>query len=90
MWPMGLILAMTLNFEFSRSNVTLTFDHTHGLDPGFLWSNFELAVSLNGRAAIDIELRGWEWVIHDYDRDHLVTKARCKDLPDSDQGDFRC
>ena len=25
MWPMGLTLAMTLTFEFSRSNVTLTF-----------------------------------------------------------------
>ena len=24
------------------------------------------------------------------DLDHLVTKVRCKDLPDSDQGDFRC
>ena len=24
------------------------------------------------------------------DLDHLVTKVRCKDLPDSDWGDFRC
>ena len=24
------------------------------------------------------------------DLDHLVTKVRCNDLPDSDQGDFRC
>ena len=24
------------------------------------------------------------------DLDHLVTKVRCKDLPDSDRGDFRC
>ena len=24
------------------------------------------------------------------DFDHLVTKVRCKDLPDSDRGDFRC
>ena len=31
MWPSGLTLAMTLTFEFSRSNVTLTFDHTHDL-----------------------------------------------------------
>ena len=28
MWPMGLTLAMTLIFEFSKSNVTYTFDHT--------------------------------------------------------------
>ena len=24
------------------------------------------------------------------DLDHLVAKVRCKDLPDSDWGDFRC
>ena len=39
---------------------------------------------------IDIEHRGWEYVIHDHDRDHLVTKARCKVLPDSERSDFRC
>ena len=46
MWPMGL----TLTFEFWRSNVTLTFDRTPDLDHGFSWSNFEIAVSQNGRA----------------------------------------
>ena len=49
MWPMGLTLTITLNFEFWRSNVTLTFDHTHDYDHGFSWSNFEMAVSQNGR-----------------------------------------
>ena len=49
MWPMGLNLTITLTFEFWRSNVTLTFDHTHDLDHGFSWSNFEIAVSQNGR-----------------------------------------
>ena len=48
MWPMG--LALTLTFEFWRSSVTLTFDHTYDLDHGFSWSNFEIAVSQNGRA----------------------------------------
>ena len=24
------------------------------------------------------------------DLEHLVTKVRCEDLPDSDRGDFRC
>ena len=38
---------------------------------------------------IDIEQRGWE-VIHYHERDHVVTKVRCKDLPNSDQVDFRC
>ena len=46
MWPMGL----NLTFEFWRLNVTLSFDHTHDLDHGFSWSNFEIAVSQNGRA----------------------------------------
>ena len=50
MWPMGLILTITLTFEFWRLNVTLSFDHTHDLDYGFSWSNFEIAVSQNGRA----------------------------------------
>ena len=48
MRTMGLTLVMTLTFEFSRWNVTLTFDHMHGFDQGYLWSNFEIAVSQNG------------------------------------------
>ena len=35
MRPMG----MTLIFEYSRPKVTLTVDHTHGVDQGFSWSN---------------------------------------------------
>ena len=50
MWPMDLTLTITLTFEFLRSSVTLTFDHTHDLDHGFSWSNFEIAVSQNGKA----------------------------------------
>ena len=88
MWPLGLTLAMTLAFEFSRWNVTLTFDHKHVLDQGFSWSNFEIAVSQNGMADWHWT-KGWQ-VIHDHDRDHVVTKVRCEDLPDSDRGDFRC
>ena len=49
MWPMGLTLTITLTFEFWRSNVALTLDHTHDLDHGCSWSNFEIAVSQNGR-----------------------------------------
>ena len=49
-WPMGLTLTITLTFEFCRSNMTLTFDHTHDLDHGSSWSNFEIALSQNGRA----------------------------------------
>ena len=39
---------------------------------------------------IDIAQRVWQLVIPDNDRDHLVTKVRCMDLPDSDRGDFSC
>ena len=43
-------LGHDLDLEFSRSNVTLTSHNTHGLDQGFSWSNFEIAVSQNVRA----------------------------------------
>ena len=39
---------------------------------------------------IDIQQNGLECVIHDHNRGHLVTKVRCKGLPDIDRGDFRC
>ena len=29
-------------------------------------------------------------IIHDHNRDLLVTKIMCKDLPDNDWGEFRC
>ena len=57
-WPMGLTLTIALTFEFWRSNMTLTFDHTHDLDHWFSWSNFEIAVSKKG--PIDIAQRGWQ------------------------------
>ena len=41
---------------------------------------------------IDVKQKGRESAIyhHDHDHDLVVTKLRCKDLPDSDRGDFRC
>ena len=39
---------------------------------------------------IDIEQKGWRSVIYDNDHDLLMTEVKCKDLPDSDWGDFRC
>ena len=54
MWPMGLTITMTVIFEFSRSSVTLPFHHTHDLNHGNSWSNFEISVSHNGRA-------NWHW-----------------------------
>ena len=39
---------------------------------------------------IDIEQKGWNSVVHDYDHDILVIKVRCKDLLDSNCHDFIC
>ena len=54
--------------------MTIGFDLGHDLDLEFSRSN----------------QKGCKLVIHDHDRDILVTKVRSKDLPDSDWGDFRC
>ena len=40
--------------------------------------------------SIDIEQKGWRSVIYDNARDLLMTEVKCRDLPDSDWGDFRC
>ena len=40
MWPMGLTLTITLTFEFWRSNVTLTFDHTQWPRPWIFMVKF--------------------------------------------------
>ena len=55
------------------NNMTLTFDHTHGLDHGFSWSNFEIAMSQEREG---IKQKGWESAIHDHDHDPLVTKVK--------------
>ena len=59
------------------------------LDHGFSRSNFEIAVFQEWEGWLT-EQMGCESVIHDYDCDFLVTKVRCKDLLESDRGDFRC
>ena len=89
MWAMGLNLTITVTFEFWRSNVTLTFDLTHDLDHGFSWSNFEIAVSQNGRVDWHCTKEvavgqswPWSWPFGDH--------FSCMDLPDSDWGDFSC
>ena len=89
MRPKGLTSTITLTFELWRSNVTLTFDHTHDLDHGFSWSNFEIAVSQIGRAnwycTKEVAVgHSWPWPWP------FSAKVRCMDLPDSDRGDFSC
>ena len=59
MWPMGLTLNLcSLTFEFWRSYVTLTFDHTHDLEHGSSWSNFEIAVFQNGEGRLTLHKGG--------------------------------
>ena len=67
----------------------LDFDNTRDLYPAFLWSNFEIAVSQNGRAdwhcakgvSVGPSLP-WQWPFGD--------QGQVMDLPDSDRGDFTC
>ena len=62
----GFNLGHDLDLWIFKPKFDLTFDHTHGLDQGYSWSNFEIAVSKNGRAD-DIEQKGlglghsWPW-----------------------------
>ena len=70
--------------------MTLTFDHTHGLDNGISRSNFEIAVSQEWEVGLTLDKRGCKSVSHGHDSDLLVTKVRLKDLADSDRVDFRC
>ena len=44
----------------------------------------------SGSLGVDIEQKGRRSVFHDNDPDLLMTEVKCKDLPDSDWGDFRC
>ena len=89
-------LNKTIRFdlEFSRSNLKFAISQ-----PKVAWS-----IATKRKANILIELwasnvtNGFDlghdldiWIFKVIcDLDHLVTKVRCKDLPDSDRGDFRC
>ena len=55
MWPMGLTLTISLTFDIWRSNLTLSFDHTHYLHYWFSWSNFEIS-EWEGRLTLH---KGW-------------------------------
>ena len=93
-----------ISIELQASNVTSGFDLDHDHDLWIFKVKFDLdiwphtwpwpwiAVSQNGRA-------DWHWIKGvgvghswpmDHDHDNVVTKVRCKDLLDSDRGDFRC
>ena len=88
-WPSGLTLAMTLTLNFQGQIWNLLYLNQK-------WSDYHETKSKH----IDLNSRPQMWPCgHDIDIwifkvicdfDHLVTKVRCKDLPDSDRGDFRC
>ena len=92
MWPSDLTLTMTMTLNFQ------------GQIQNFLYLNKSGPFATKQEANISIELQasnvtnGFD-IGHDLDiwifkvkcdLDHLVTKVRCKDLPDSDGGDFKC
>ena len=89
MWPVGLSLAMALTFEFSRSHLTLTFDHTHGPN---------LRVLCIFRKSCISECNGWFTLNKGGGSRSFMTitvtiqwlRSGIKDQPDSDQGDFSC
>ena len=92
MWPSDLTLAITLTLNFQGQIWNLLYlnqkwsDCTKQKANTSIWilglkcdNGFELGH--------DIDI----WIFNVIcDLDHLVTKVRCKDLPDSDRGDFRC
>ena len=81
-----------LDLEFLRSNMELAIS---------LWKMVWLPWNEKQTHRLNFRPQMWQWVWpwHDLDilifkvicdLDHLVTKVRCKDLPDRDWGDFRC
>ena len=72
-----------ISIEHLASNVAISFDLGHDLDLGFSRSNFIIAVSQKWQGWLTLS------VIHNHDRDLLVTKVRCQVLTESDRGDLR-
>ena len=92
MWPSDLTLALTLTLNFQGQIWNCYISTKSGL------------IAMKQKADLSIWTRGLKCdngfdLGHDIDTlifniicdfDHLVTKVRCKDLPDSDRGDFSC
>ena len=92
MWPSGVTLAMTLTLNFQGQiwnwlHLSQKWCDSHETKSKHIDCNLGLKC--------DHQIWPWSWpwpfiVKVICDLDHLVTKVRCKDLPDSDRGDFRC
>ena len=63
-------------------NKHIGFENSHELELGFQGQILRKS-RISGIGPVGIEQKG-------HDRDLLVTRMKCKDLPDSDGGDFRC
>ena len=80
---------------FSRENNTHG-SQFHDRDPQFAWRILGAMTQSCYIGTRDIRSRVIRgpyciWIFKVVcDLDHLLTKVRCKDLPDSDRGDFRC
>ena len=92
MWPSDLTLAMTLTLNFQGQIWNLLYLNQKWSDCHETKSKH---IDLNSRPQCD---NGFDlghdidiWIFKVIcDLDHLVTKVRCNDLPDSDRGHFRC
>ena len=92
LWPLGLTFAMTLtlNFQGQMQNwlyLCQKWSDCHETKTNIWIWTIGLKCDNGFDLGHDIDI----WIFKVIcDLDHLVTKVRCKDLPDSDRGDFRC
>ena len=93
MWPSDLTLALTLTFNFQGQIWEICYISTKSGPIATrrkanisIWT---LGLKFDNGFDLGHDLDIWIFTVI-CDLDHLVTKVRCKDLPDSDRGDFSC
>ena len=93
MWPSDLTLAVTLTLNFKKVKYEICYISTKsGLIATKQKANTSiwiLGIKCDNGFDLGHDIDIWIFKVI-CDLDHLVTKVRCKDLPDSDRGDFRC
>ena len=77
MWPSGLTFTMTLNLNFQGQIWNLLYLSQRWFDCHKIKS---MHIEIWSEGLNDHQVWPWPW----------PWKVRCKDLPDSDRGDFRC
>ena len=90
----GFDLGHDLDLEFSRSNAELAISQPKVVrlprrKQKANISIWTLGLKCDNGFDLGHDIDIWIFKVI-CDLDHLVTKVRCKDLPDSDRGDFRC